>query len=207
MKVLISLGPTRHYIDDVRFISNASTGKFGYELAKEALLRRNKVRVVSGPIDMLQIQGVEEWTWITTVDELKEAMEKRFNWADIIIMASAVLDFIPIKKIDGKIPRSFKKLDIKLKSTPDILKSLSKKKGRAKKIIVGLSLQDNNLIESSYSKLKEKNLDLIIAVPLNQPSFPYGNSPVSCVIIDQDSVERLPLWRKYQISEYIWDKI
>lgn len=207
MKVLVTLGPTRHYIDDVRYISNTSTGKLGYEIAKEALRRRHKVRVVSGPVAMLQLQGVDEWYDITTVEELKQAIEKRFAWAEIIIMTAAVLDFVPYRKEEGKIPRSMKTLQLKMRNTPDILKSLSQKKGRARKKIIGVALESFNLIENALNKLSKKNLDLIIAIPLKQPTLPYGNNPISCVLIDTYNVERLPLWRKYQVAKYLWDKI
>ncbi len=207
MKILISLGPLRAYIDDVRFITNRSTGTLGYKILEAALLRRHQVKAVVGVCNFLRPQGIKEWIEVEEYHQLKQAMETHYDWADVIVMAAAVPDFLPEKKFSGKIPRSQKVLILKLKASESILGTLAKKKQRDKKLIVGFSLEKENSIEKAIKKFQEHKLDLMVSAILDELIPPFGGNPLSLVLIEKDRIERLPLWRKYKTGEYILNRI
>lgn len=207
MRLLISLGPLRAYIDDVRFITNRSTGTFGYKLVKEALLRKHQVKAVVGVTNFLRPSGIDEWIEVGEYHELKRAMERNFAWADVVIMAAAVPDFIPEKRREGKIPRERGGLTLKLKATESIIGALAKRRDRKGKILVGVSLEDEDVIQRAYEKLIKNNLDLMVAVGLKNAGPPFGSNAVSVALVEKDKVERLPIWRKYKIAEYLLNKI
>ena len=165
---LITAGGTREYIDPVRFISNASSGRMGYELAKAALKAGHKVTLIT-TVKNPQFKTQNSKLKIVEVisaDEMFKAVKRNFNKCDCLIMAAAVSDYTPLKKSKVKIKKSDKNLIIKLKPTIDTLKwaGKNKKKGR---IVVGFALEDRNLRENAEKKLKEKNLDMIIANTLS----------------------------------------
>ncbi len=168
-KVLITAGGTREAIDPVRFIGNRSSGKMGLALARQALDRGAEVRVVlaDARIDFPKEAALEK---VSSALEMKKTVLKHFDWADIVIMAAAISDFKPaveakdkIKKGTGdRIPDT--EAAIKLERTDDILQELGKKKGS--KTLIGFSVESKDLIKNSKRKLKEKNLDLIVANPV-----------------------------------------
>lgn len=207
MNLLLSFGPLRAYIDEVRFITNRSTGTFGYKLLKEAVLRGYKVKAVVGITKFLRPLGVEDWIEVEEYDDLRKAMETNFNWADILIMAAAVPDFIPGKRIQGKISRKISYLNLRLKATESIIKTLSKRRDRKNKIMVGFSLEKGSTIKKALEKLKENHLNLIVSVNLDREIPPFGNNPVSIALVEDKRVEKFPRLRKFKLSEYIFDKI
>ena len=207
MKLLISFGPLRAYIDDVRFITNRSTGTFGYKLVKEALLRKYQVKAVVGVTNFLRPSGIDEWIEVGEYHELRKAMEKNFAWADVVIMAAAVPDFIPERRQEGKIPREKGGLTLRLKATESIIGTLARRRDRKGKILVGVSLEDRDVIQRGYEKLVKNNLDLIVAVGLKDADPPFGSNVVSVVLVGKDKIERLPLWRKYKVAEYLLNRI
>jgi phosphopantothenoylcysteine decarboxylase/phosphopantothenate--cysteine ligase len=160
MHFLITAGGTREYIDPVRFISNASSGKMGYALALAALKAGHKATLISAS-DLQPPVGVD-FVGVDSAAEMFAAVKKSFTKCDCLIMAAAVADYTPVKKSKTKIKKSGKGLIIKLKPTTDILKwaGRNKKKGQT---VVGFALEDRNLRKSAERKLKEKNLDMIIA--------------------------------------------
>jgi phosphopantothenoylcysteine decarboxylase/phosphopantothenate--cysteine ligase len=160
MHFLITAGGTREYIDPVRFISNASSGKMGYALALAALKAGHKATLISAS-DLQPPVGVD-FVGVDSAAEMFAAVKKSFTKCDCLIMAAAVADYTPVKKSKTKIKKSGKDLIIKLKPTTDILKwaGRNKKKGQT---VVGFALEDRNLRKSAERKLKEKNLDMIIA--------------------------------------------
>jgi phosphopantothenoylcysteine decarboxylase/phosphopantothenate--cysteine ligase len=163
MHFLITAGGTREYIDPVRFISNASSGKMGYALAGAAQEASHKVTLISAS-DLQPAVGVE-FVGVDSAAEMFKAVKNFFDKCDCLIMAAAVSDYTPVKHSKAKIKRSGKSLTLKLKPTADILKWA----GRHKKnqIVVGFALEDRKLRERAERKLQEKNLDMIIA---NTPS-------------------------------------
>ncbi len=160
MQFLITAGGTREYIDPVRFISNASSGKMGYALALAATKAGHKVTLISAS-DLQPPVGVD-FVGVDSAAEMFAAVKKRFAKCDCLIMAAAVADYTPVKKSKIKIKKSGRKLIIKLKPTVDILKWAGKHK-RKNQLVVGFALEDKVVRTGAEKKLKEKNLDMIIA--------------------------------------------
>jgi phosphopantothenoylcysteine decarboxylase/phosphopantothenate--cysteine ligase len=164
MHFLITAGGTREYIDPVRFISNASSGRMGYALARAAQEAGHRVTLISTS-DLQPAVGVE-FVGVDSAAEMFKAVKNFFAKCDCLIMAAAVSDYTPVRAAKSKIKRSGKPLTLKLKPTADILKWAGRHKGE-NQIVVGFALEDKNLRERAEKKLKEKNLDMIIA---NTPS-------------------------------------
>jgi phosphopantothenoylcysteine decarboxylase/phosphopantothenate--cysteine ligase len=164
MHFLITAGGTREYIDPVRFISNASSGKMGYALARAAAKAGHKVTLISAS-DLQPPVGVE-FVGVDSAAEMFAAVKKFFAKCDCLIMAAAVADYTPVEKSKIKVKKSNRNLIIKLKPTVDILKWAGKHK-RRNQIVVGFALEDKNLRKNAEKKLTEKNLDMIIT---NSPS-------------------------------------
>lgn len=160
---LITAGGTREHIDPVRFISNASSGKMGYELARAAIKAGHKATLITTvktePINQNSELRILE---VISADDMFKAVKKHFKKCDCLIMAAAVSDYAPIKISKTKIKKENKNLTIKLKPTTDILKWAGKNKKSGQKI-VGFALEDKNLRKNAAKKLKDKNLDMIIA--------------------------------------------
>ncbi len=167
MRILITAGGTREYIDPVRFISNASSGRMGYALARAAQKAGHKVTLISAS-DLQPPVGVD-FVGVDSAAQMFEAVKKFFAKCDCLIMAAAVSDYTPARPTKTKIKRTDRPLTIKLKPTADILKWAGKHKTRARgtrhgaRIVVGFALEDKTLRKQAEQKLKEKNLDMIIA--------------------------------------------
>jgi phosphopantothenoylcysteine decarboxylase/phosphopantothenate--cysteine ligase len=160
MHFLITAGGTREYIDPVRFISNASSGKMGYALAVAAVKAGHKVTLVSAS-DLQPPVGVD-FIGVDSAAEMFAAVKRLFAKCDCLIMAAAVADYTPVKKSKTKIKKSRRNLTIKLKPTTDILKWAGNHK-RKGQIVIGFALEDKIVRTGAEKKLKEKNLDMIIA--------------------------------------------
>jgi len=165
MKILVSAGPTREYIDPIRFISNPSTGKMGYLIAEYAKKNGFDVILVSGPTYLNPPAGVK-FIRVESAREMEKEILKYFPKVDLLIMCAAVSDWRPYKKFKNKIKRK-KEWLLKLVPNPDILKKVSKIKKENQKI-VGFALETENIIENAKKKLNEKKLDLIVG---NTPEF------------------------------------
>jgi phosphopantothenoylcysteine decarboxylase/phosphopantothenate--cysteine ligase len=160
MRLLITAGGTREYIDPVRFITNASSGRMGYALTGAAVKAGHKVTLISTS-DLQPPVGVD-FVGVDSAAEMFVAVKKRFPHCDCLIMAAAVADYTPAKKATSKIKKQDKPLTIKLKPTADILKWAGKRK-KKNQIVVGFALEDRDIRTRAEKKLKEKNLDMIIA--------------------------------------------
>ena len=169
MRILITAGGTREYIDPVRFLSNASSGKMGYALALAAIKAGHKVTLISAA-DLQPPVGVE-FVGVDSAAEMLAAVKKLFAKCDCLIMAAAVADYAPVNVRKTKIRKSGKTLTLKLRPTGDILAWAGKHKherratGHGPRVVVGFALEDKNLRASAEKKLKEKHLDMIIANP------------------------------------------
>lgn len=167
MRFLITAGGTREYIDPVRFITNASSGKMGYALAKAAFKAGHRVTLIS-TCDVQPPVGVD-FAGVESAAEMFSAVKKFFSTCDCLIMAAAVADYMPAKKSKVKIKKSKKDLVLRLKPTIDILEWAGKQKLKTKnsklktKVLVGFALEDKDIKTKAERKLKEKNLDMIIA--------------------------------------------
>ena len=164
MRILITAGGTREYIDPVRFITNASSGKMGYALAQAAFNSGHRVTLISTiKNSKLRTQNSKLKTVnVETAAQMFDAVKKHFAKCDCLIMAAAVADYTVANPAKTKIKKSNKSLTIKLKPTVDILKWAGKHK-KKKQIVVGFALEDKNLRENAERKMREKNLDVIIA--------------------------------------------
>ena len=181
MRILITAGGTREYLDPVRFISNASSGRMGYALAREALRAGHKVTLVTAattqrPPNRAKVIEVE------TAAQMFKAVKKHFEKCDCLIMAAAVADYTPASPAKTKIKKTGKALTIKLKPTTDILKWAGAHK-RENQIVVGFALEDKAVRSCAEKKLNEKNLDMIIA---NTPAA-IGTDKSTVHIRTQDS--------------------
>ena len=181
MKILVTAGPTRENIDPIRFISNYSTGTFGYEVAGEAAHRGHDVTLVSGPTCLETPAGVKR-VMVNSALEMRREVKKRARVAGCVIMAAAVCDWrvrLPFRK---KAKRQGRSITLQLVENPDILKEL----GRTKKsILVGFALETESLEKNALSKLKKKNLDIIVANEHAAKAGSFGSGPTDILIIDK----------------------
>jgi len=190
----------------VRFISNYSTGKMGFALAKNAVARGAKVILISGPNQLPPIE-VDEVITVETAEEMKVEVFKHFAKAKIIISAAAVADFRPRKTISGKIKKTnSQNICLDLEKTSDILAELGKKK--EDKILVGFAAEAENLVENALKKLKEKHLDLIIANNISVKDIGFASDKNSAKIISKEgTMQELPIMQKSDMAVKILDKI
>lgn len=200
-KVLVSAGPTMEEIDPVRFISNHSSGKMGYALAKAARNLGADVTLVSGKTNLEKPLGMKVIE-ITSAKDMANEIEKVSEKMDVIIMAAAVADFTPKKKEKNKIKKTNKDNSLELARTKDILFALGKKKKRGQKLI-GFAMETENLIENANKKLKEKNLDYIIANSINEKGAGFAVDTNSVTIISKNHEEKLGLLSKDETAERI----
>ncbi len=161
MHFLITAGGTREYIDPVRFISNASTGRMGYALANAAIGAGHEVTLVSGASTETEPEGVRV-VRVVTADEMFDAVVRNLGGCDCLIMAAAVSDYAPAKQSKTKIKKSGKTLTLKLRPTIDIVKWAGEHK-KKNQLVVGFALEDKGVRRRAEKKLKTKNLDMIIA--------------------------------------------
>ena len=171
---LITAGGTREYIDPVRFISNASTGKMGYALARAAIAAGHKVTLITGPT-ALRSPKAAKVVDVETSAEMFDAVKRLFAGCNCLIMAAAVADYTPAKKSKAKIKKGSGPFTLELEPTPDIAKWAGRNK--KKQIVVGFALEDKSIRANAEKKLKDKNLDMIIA-----------NTPVA-IAADKTSVQ------------------
>jgi len=203
--LLITAGPTQEYLDPVRFLSNSSSGKMGYELTEEALSRGAKVILVSGPTQILPPLKAE-LKKVKTAEEMEKEVQKNFPDVDIVIMAAAVSDFRFSKVSPQKIKKQELAKKVELVKTPDILVELKQKKGN--KIIVGFAAETENLVDNALKKMKEKELDLIVANDISKEGVGFESDYNQVSIFGQKGkICQTEKMSKREISEIIFDKI
>ena len=179
MKILITAGPTREFLDDVRFLSNASSGKTGYALAHFFASSGDEVVLISGATCLEAPSGCA-FVRVQSALEMQAALVSKFDWCECLIMAAAVCDYRPAEKIAGKEKKAGVDKLLKLVPNPDILLEAGRRK--LDRILVGFSLETDNLIASASAKLKRKNLDYIVA---NSPAT-FGSDRITCTILSKE---------------------
>lgn len=199
--VVITAGATQEEIDPVRYITNHSTGKMGYALAKEARNAGAKVTLISGKTNLPQPYGVDVVNVISAAD-MRECVINNFEKADVVIMSAAVADYTPIEKADHKIKKAKGDLSIALKRTQDILLTIGKKK-REDQVVIGFAMETENLLENAAKKLQEKNANYIIANSIREPGAGFGVDTNIVKIISPTSVEDLGLLSKDDTAKEI----
>ncbi len=204
-KILITAGPTQEAIDPVRYITNHSSGKMGYALAKMALLRGAEVTLISGPTNLTPPNGAKVINIKSAMDMYDAVMENANN-ADIIIKAAAVADYRSETIAENKIKKGGG-LNINLTQNPDILKSLGEKFGK-EKTLIGFCMETQDLLENATKKLKSKNLDFIVANSLTQEGAGFKSDTNIVTIIDKaGNKTEIPLSSKEEIANKILDRI
>ena len=204
-RLLITAGPTQEAIDPVRFISNRSSGKMGYALAKMAVLRGAQVTLISGPVSIAPFAGIETVA-VRSAQQMFEAVSERSAERDVVIMCSAVADYKPVSYSEQKMKKSDNDMSIPLTRTQDILGWLGDHK-QAGQVLVGFSMETENLIENSRRKLTKKHADLICAnsIASEQTGFAVDTNKVT--LITQENVKELPLCTKEETADLILDSI
>jgi phosphopantothenoylcysteine decarboxylase/phosphopantothenate--cysteine ligase len=202
---LITAGPTREYSDPVRYLSNPSSGKMGYELAREARQRGAEVILVSGPTHIIPPTGVRV-NWVQTAEEMEQEVGRYFPKADVLVMAAAISDFKFSTVSSQKIKKQKKSQTIHLVPTPDILQKFGKKKG--KKFLVGFAAETDKIEEHALKKAVQKNLDMIVANDVSKKGVGFGSdyNQVTLVSPIGESI-RTGKRSKSEISAMIMDVI
>ncbi len=205
LKVLITAGPTREKIDPVRFISNHSTGKMGYAIARAAMMRGAEVTLVTGKTDLTPPINVDT-AFITSAADMAKAVKERADAQDIIIKSAAVADYRPKYTADEKIKKSDSELSIELERTEDILGFLGshKKEGQ---FLCGFSMETENMLENSRKKLQKKNLDLIVANNLKETGAGFGTDTNIVTFLSQKDTVQLPILSKDEVADRLLDHI
>lgn len=204
--VIVTASCTREPIDKVRFISNYSSGKMGFALAKIARARGARVILITGPTYLPAPKGITTIS-IESAEEMKKEALKYFLEADIVISAAAVADFRPREIFAGKLKKEkSEKPIIELERTPDILYELGKKKGD--RILVGFAAETENMESNAFKKLKEKRLDLIVANDISVKDAGFGSDNNRARLINsKGTIQELPLMPKINMAEKILDEI
>ena len=204
-RLLVSAGATQEALDPVRFLTNHSTGKMGYAVAKAAMLRGAKVTLVSGRTSLTPPLFVETIP-VVSAGDMFEALEGRFPDADILVMAAAVADYRPKQFVNHKIKKQEGGGSIELDRTVDILGTLAPGK-RANQFVCGFSMETEQLVENASEKLKKKNLDLIVANNLRTAGAGFGTDTNVVTLIDASGARELPVMSKLAVAHRILDEI
>ena len=199
--VVITAGATQEEIDPVRYITNHSTGKMGYALAKEARNAGARVTLISGKTNLPKPYGVDVVS-VTSAADMAKSVIDNFGKADVLIMSAAVADYTPIEKAEQKIKKTDGDLSIALKRTQDILLTIGQKK-REDQIVIGFAMETENLLENAAKKLQEKNANYIIANSIREPGAGFGVDTNIVKIISPTSVEDLGLLSKDETAKEI----
>ncbi|MBP5363701.1 MAG: bifunctional phosphopantothenoylcysteine decarboxylase/phosphopantothenate--cysteine ligase CoaBC [Ruminococcus sp.] len=204
-KILVTAGATRESIDPVRFITNHSSGKMGFAVARAAMLRGADVTVVAAHTDVEPPMFVNV-VKVQSAEDMFNAVKEHLDESDIIIKAAAVADYTPVTVADNKIKKSDDDMVIELKRTTDILKYIGEHK-RDGQIVCGFSMETENVIENSRKKLTKKNCDMICANSIKKAGAGFGTDTNIITMITSDGDDELELMSKFDAANVILDKI
>jgi len=201
--ILITAGPTREFLDPVRFISNPSTGTIGYLIAAAAAKKKHNVVLVSGPTHCAPPKRAALVRIVSARDLFRE-VKKYFSWADCVIGTAAVSDYRPRRYCRQKIKKSSSEICLNLVKNPDVLKNFGLRKKN--KVVVGFALETKSVVSNARKKLKEKNLDFIVANKLSRAEDPFGGGRHNVFIIDQRKVKPYEGVTKEVLARIILDR-
>jgi phosphopantothenoylcysteine decarboxylase/phosphopantothenate--cysteine ligase len=204
VRVLVTAGPTREPLDPVRFISNRSTGRMGFALAREAKRRGASVTVVAGPASAQPPAGIDV-VGVETAEEMFHECIERFEDIDIAVLNAAVADFRPGRTAGQKVKKQDAPRSIELEPTRDIAAELGRKKG--KQFLVLFAAETENVVEHARAKLTSKHADLIVANPVGRPDTGFESETNEATVITVDTTEELPRLAKDDLARVIWDRI
>ncbi len=203
--VLVTAGPTREAFDPVRFITNHSSGKMGYALATMAARRGADVTLIGGP-SSLAIPRRVRFIPVTTALQMKDAVMKLYKRSTVIIKAAAVADYRPAAPSASKIKKGKDRLTVEFERNPDIIAEVGRKKGN--RVLVGFSMETEDLLRNSRAKMVAKKMDLIVANDLNEEGAGFQHDTNAVVIINAaGEVERVPLMDKREVADRILDRV
>jgi phosphopantothenoylcysteine decarboxylase/phosphopantothenate--cysteine ligase len=204
-RILVTAGPTEEAIDPVRFLTNPSSGKMGYAIARAAAQRGAKVTLISGPtgcVPPLDVALVR----VRSAEEMRKAVMKAFPASTSVVMAAAVSDFAPASRAKQKVKKQDASLTVKLKTTPDILLELGRKKGN--RLLIGFAAETQSLVKNARAKLEKKNLDLIVANDVSRKEIGFQSDSNQVKMIGKDgSISALPLLPKRVLAHRVLDQI
>lgn len=203
-RVLVTAGPTREAIDPVRFITNHSTGRMGYAIAKMAMLRGAEVTLVSGPVAIEPPMFVDTIA-VESAQQMYEAVMAHAKEADIIIKSAAVADYAPAQVSPEKIKKSEGDASIPLARTKDILAALGEKK-REDQFVCGFAMETEHLLENATAKREKKNVDMIVANSIRQEGAGFGVDTNVATFITKEGLRSLPLMSKEALAMEILDE-
>ena len=203
--VTVTAGPTQESLDPVRFLTNHSSGKMGYAIAREAMLRGAEVTLISGPVALKPVPGVKLVPIITAQDML-EAVQAALPQTDILIKAAAVADYRPATVADEKLKKKDGELSIPLERTADILAWVSENRHEGL-FVCGFSMETENMLENSRAKLQKKNVDMICANNLKTQGAGFGVETNVVTLITKDEIKELPLMGKDEVAGKLLDEI
>ena len=206
LKILVTAGPTNEPLDPVRYITNRSSGKMGYALARKAGLRGADVILVSGPTTLTPPPGVT-FCDVKSADEMRDAVFEYRAGCHIIIKAAAVSDYRPRKSATRKIKKGPDTLTLDLVKNPDILEQLGRTKEKSPCVLVGFAAETEDLLENAAAKLKAKNLDMIVAndVSRRDAGFEADTNQIKMIYRDGE-VEDAPLMTKEEVADLVLDR-
>lgn len=204
-RVLVTAGATQEALDPVRYLTNHSTGKMGYALAKAAMLRGAQVTLVSGQTSLEPPLAVDVVP-IVSAQDMYEAVERRFDDTDLLIMAAAVADYRPKEYVDQKIKKKAGDNVLELARTMDIIGTLSGRKHPGQ-FLCGFSMETEHMLENSRAKLEKKNLDMIVANNLRTEGAGFGTETNVVTLIRADGQTELPKMSKLEVSHRILDEV
>jgi len=204
-RMLVTAGPTEEAIDPVRFLTNPSSGKMGYAIARAAAQRGAKVTLISGPTSCSPPQQVT-LVRVRSAEQMRQAVMKAFPESTSVVMAAAVSDFSPASPAKQKVKKQDASLTVKLKATPDILLELGQRK--EKRILIGFAAETQSLVKNAREKLKKKNLDLIVANDVSKKEIGFQSDSNQVRLIRKDgSISELPLLPKRVLAHRVLDQI
>ena len=204
--IIVTAGPTVESIDPMRYITNRSTGKMGYSIAKEAIERGADVTLITGPTNLTPPQNLKKLVKIESAKDMYEAVLANLDENDVVIKSAAVADYKPKNYSNKKIKKSDDDLVIELDRNKDIAQEIGKIKNN--KILVGFAAETNDLIENSSLKIKKKNLDFIVANDLTKEGAGFGVDTNIVKIIDKEgNITEYPKMKKEEVANIILDKI
>jgi len=205
MRFLVTAGPTREHIDPVRFLSNPSTGKMGFAVARAAAKAGHEAVLVAGPVALKTPRGVRRIDVVSARDMLAAVMDE-LPAADVLVMTAAVADWRPARTASRKLKKGEMKPVLELVRNPDILRTVKKSLGasRAKKVIVGFAAETGEPTAEASRKCREKGLDLVVANDVTAKGAGFGtDTNVASFVSPDGSIERLPLMSKDALAARI----
>lgn len=203
--IIVTAGPNAEPIDPVRFITNRSTGKMGFAMARVAWRRGAEVTLVSGPTGLDAPRGVH-FRPVRTALQMQQAILEQYPAATMIVSAAAVADYRPAQVAPQKIKKTGGNFSVELTRNPDILGELSQQKGN--RLFVGFATETENVLENAARKLRTKNLDLIVANDVTQEGAGFAHDTNIVTIIDRsERMETLPLMSKDDVAHVVYDRL